>query len=272
MKWQFAAAAVLAVACSNAPEPSATASVSPTPSEQTPSVPAGSIVLVITHTTGFRHDSIPVAEATITALGTRGGFTVRYCRDAADVARLLTADALKQVNAVFFANTTGNLGLPDLDGFFAWVRAGGGVLGAHSASDTYHDEPRYIDMLGAEFRTHGNQANVDIVVEKQNHPATTGLGAFDFAQGKARVQFFDEIYHFTANNRGRVDTLLSLDRAPADGLPGENQPADMPISWAKTYGTGRVFYTALGHRNEVWQDARFQSHVLGAIRWVLGAN
>ena len=81
----------------------------------------------------------------------------------------------------------------------------------------------------------------------------------------------DEIYHFTANNRGRVDTLLSLTRAPADGLPGENQPADMPIAWAKTYGSGRVFYTALGHREEVWQDSRFQDHLLGAIRWALGS-
>jgi type 1 glutamine amidotransferase len=262
MRWPFAAAAVLAVACSNSPESMATAAVSPSPGEQ--QTPAPSTVLVITHTTGFRHDSIATAESTIAAIGARSNFNVRYCRDAADVTRLLTADALKQVHAVFFANTTGDLGFPDLDGFFAWVRAGGGVLGVHSASDTYHNEPRYIDMLGAEFRTHGNQASVDIVVEKQNHPATSGLGS--------RVQFFDEIYHFTSNNRGRVDTLLALDRAPADGLPGENQPADMPISWAKTYGTGRVFYTALGHRNEVWQDPRFQSHVLGAIRWVLGAN
>jgi type 1 glutamine amidotransferase len=46
----------------------------------------------------------------------------------------------------------------------------------------------------------------------------------------------------------------------------------MPISWTKAYGAGRVFYTALGHREEVWQDARFQTHLLGAIRWGLGAS
>jgi Uncharacterized protein conserved in bacteria len=31
-----------------------------------------------------------------------------------------------------------------------------------------------------------------------------------------------------------------------------------------------VFYTALGHREEVWQDPRFQQHLLGALRWALG--
>src|SRR6185437_5305482 len=99
------------------------------------------------------------------------------------------------------------------------------VLCAHSASDTYHNEPRYIDMLGGEFKNHGNQAQADIVVENRNHPATSALSS--------RWLVTDEIYHFKENNRGRVDMLLALDRQPADGLPGASQPKDMPISWTK---------------------------------------
>jgi type 1 glutamine amidotransferase len=232
------------------------------PADPVPSSSALPVVLVVTHTTGFRHSSIETAEATLDELArTSGRFSVAHCRNAPDVARMLTADALAQVGAVFFANTTGDLGLPDLDGFFRWLQSGGGFLGAHSASDTYHGEPRYIDMLGAEFRTHGDQAIADIVVENRSHPATSGLGN--------RLSVFDEIYHFTANNRGRVDMLLSLDHAPADGLPGAGQPGDMPIAWSKSFGSGRVFYTALGHREDVWLDARFRAHLLGAITWVL---
>ncbi len=263
-RWQAGLSLALAFACTGTTSSPGGAPAPTTASTPSPSQARAFTLLVVTHTTGFRHSSIPVAEATIATLGDRSGlFNVRYCRDAGDVARLMTTDALKQVNAVFFANTTGDLGLPDLDGFLAWIRGGGAFLGAHSASDTYHNEPRYLEMLGGEFLTHGNQATVDVVVERPNHPADAGLGA--------RFTILDEIYHFTANNRGRVETLLSLDRAPADGLPGENQPADMPISWGSTYGTGRVFYTALGHREEVWQDARFQTHLLGAIRWALRA-
>jgi type 1 glutamine amidotransferase len=30
-----------------------------------------------------------------------------------------------------------------------------------------------------------------------------------------------------------------------------------------------VFYTALGHRDELWSDTTFQRHVLGGLRWAL---
>jgi uncharacterized protein len=236
---------------------------SESPTEPTPP-PSGprARVMVVTYTEGFRHSSIPIAETTLQTLGNQSGlYDVVFCRTADDVRRMLTTDGLNGVDAVFFANTTGNLGIPDMQAFLGWIAAGHGFLGAHSASDTYHDDPRYLDMLGNEFQTHGNQAEVDAVVENASHPAVASLGA--------RYRVFDEIYRFTTNNRGRVDMLLSLDRAPADGLPDASQPGDFPLAWSKTYGTGRVFYTALGHREEVWQDARYRQHLLGAIRWAL---
>jgi uncharacterized protein len=63
--------------------------------------------------------------------------------------------------------------------------------------------------------------------------------------------------------------LLSLDRYPSDGLPQAGQLGDLPLAWAKDYGRGRVFYTALGHREDVWQNALHQQHILGGIRWLL---
>ena len=52
-------------------------------------------------------------------------------------------------------------------------------------------------------------------------------------------------------------------------VPEAGQPGDLPLAWAKDYGRGRVFYTALGHREDVWQSALYQQHILGGIRWVL---
>jgi type 1 glutamine amidotransferase len=204
-----------------------------------------------------------VAEATIGELGRESGlFTADFCRTQDDVRRLLTADGLRPYQAVFFANTTGNLGIPSLTAFLDWMAAGHAFLGAHSASDTYHDEPRYLEMLGNEFDTHGRETEVDIVVENSAHPAGAGLGS--------RFRIFDEIYRFRDNNRSRVSMILSLDRFPNDGLAQEGQPGDLPIAWTKSYGSGRVFYTALGHRDEVWRDARFRQHLTGALRWALG--
>jgi type 1 glutamine amidotransferase len=43
-----------------------------------------------------------------------------------------------------------------------------------------------------------------------------------------------------------------------------------PVTWCKTYGNGKVFYTSLGHREDVWENENYQKHILGAIKWALG--
>ena len=141
------------------------------------------------------------------------------------------------------------------------IREGHAFLGTHSASDTYHDAPAFLEMLGAEFETHGDETTVEARVEDRVHPAGAAL------DNPFRV--FDEIYEFRTNPRGRVNVLLSLDRHPADGHAAAGQQGDFPLAWYHTYGNGRVFYTALGHRDEVWNDARFQRHVVGGLRWAL---
>ena len=73
-----------------------------------------------------------------------------------------------------------------------------------------------------------------------------------------------------ANNRGDVTPLLTLDRYPDDGLDRAGEPGDLPLAWTRAHGQGRVFYTALGHRDELWLDAAFQRHVVGGLRWALG--
>lgn len=229
--------------------------------EPSPSPPTARIV-VVTHTTGFRHGSIPVAEQTLEALArTSSAFTVQFCRTTEDVRTMLSPTGLNGFDAVVFANTTGNLGLPDVGAFVDWVASGHGFAGMHSAADTYHDAPAYLDMLGNEFLTHGAEATVEARVENSSHPAAAPLGT--------RFTVFDEIYKFARQNRGAVTMLLSLDRHPADGLPDQNQPADLPLAWAKSHGRGRVFYTALGHRDDVWRNPLYQQHVLGGLRWIL---
>ena len=264
----IAAAVLLLSSCTPDGEPASTPPIAdPSPTGPSPSPPPSpgpspSRVLVVTHTTGFRHASIAVAEPVLRQLGqTSGVFDVEFARTADDVRQMMTAGALARQDAVIFANTTGNLGIPSVRDFLDWVAAGHGFAGMHSASDTYHDEPGYLAMLGNEFTTHGNEAAVDALVENATHPASAPLGA--------RFRSFDEIYRFARANRGDVIMLLSLDRHPADGLPDAGQPADLPLAWARSHGTGRVFYTALGHRDDVWQNAQYQQHILGGIRWVL---
>jgi len=219
-------------------------------------------VLVVTHTAGFRHDSINAAETTIEQLGSVNRlFDVRFCRTAADVTAMLTPQGLADVDAVFFANTSGNLGIPDVRAFLDWIAAGHAFLGTHSASDTYHESSDYIAMLGGEIETHGAIVEAEIRVDD---PADASV-----AHLAPRFRITDELYRFSHNSRSQVHVLLSMDRVPDDGVGVAGQPADLLMAWRREHGSGRVFYTAFGHRTEVWQDPRFRQHLLGALRWAL---
>ena len=117
-------------------------------------------LLVVTVTKGFRHSSIPTAEKVLGELAEKSGaYTVDYVRNDEDMAQKMTTAALKNYDGVIFANTTGELPLPDKDAFIEWIKSGKAFIGMHSASDTFHPYPPYIEMLGGEFETHHAQAD-----------------------------------------------------------------------------------------------------------------
>lgn len=237
-------------------------------------------ILVVTHTTGFRHSSIPTSEKVLKELGEKSKlFTVDYCRNGDDVKKMLTPEGLAGYDAVIFSNTTGNLGIPDLTAFLNWIKAGHAFLGMHSASDTYHPNDvggdlAYVAMVGGEFKTHAAQCEVVCKVEDAKHPAVKDLAPEYVVK--------DEIYEFwtTKDNVNKKEhfvqtredkhVLLALDKHPDDSHANAKEPGDYLISWCSMYGKGKVFYTALGHREDVWESEKYQKHVLGAIKWALG--
>lgn len=236
----------------------------PAPARDTP--PGGKPrLLVVTYAAGFRHASIPVAEQTLADLATRSGaFEASFARSAEDVKAMTTKDALAGFAGAFFVSTTGDLGIDDLAGFLTWIAEGHAFLGAHAAADTYHDRPEYLAMLGAEFDRHGAPCTVRLAIEDAAHPAASPLAP--------SFEITDEIYEWKASPRPNAHVLLSLDRHPPDGHPEAGQPMDLPLAWTRAHGKGRVFYTALGHGEDVWKDRRFQDHLLGAIRWSLASS
>ncbi len=233
-------------------------------------------LLVVTVTKGFRHTSIPTAEKILAELGQESGaFAVDYVRTDEEMAQKMTAAALKDYDGVIFANTTGDLPLPDKQAFLDWIKSGKAFIGMHSATDTFRGHKpldAYVEMIGGEFVHHGAQAEVDCINQDPKHPACRQLGP--------NFHLKDEIYLLNGFERGKVHGLLALDKHPNDQTPG-----DYPIAWCKDYGKGRVFYTSLGHREDVWDSntpadfkrenpkevsQAYQQHILGGIKWALG--
>src|SRR4051812_44336538 len=206
-------------------------------------------VLVVTVTKGFRHSSIPTAEKVLGQLAEKTGlFTVDYARveptdpqfngpdgkpdtnkvDTAIrnvLAEKMSASALATYDAVIFANTTGDLPLPDKQAFFDWIESGKGFVGMHSATDTFRGHKPldpYVLMIGGEFRHHDKQAEVDCINQDPKHPATKMLPP------KWHVK--DEVYLLNGFARTNVHGLLTLDKEPNSKAAG-----DYPISWCKKY-------------------------------------
>ena len=183
----------------------------------------------------------------------------------------------QKVDGVIFANTTGDLPLPDKEGFIKWVENGHGFMAMHSASDTFHNFRPYLDMLGGEFAGHGGQSSVELTALDAAHPAAVGVPSpWPIAK--------EEMYHFKSYERSKVRDIFASPTFPMDGKPDQGQAEHFPVSWVRNQGKGRVFYTSLGHREDVWDDnidlpnrlnppavaQQFQKHILGGIRWALG--
>ena len=218
-------------------------------------------VLYLTHSAGFKHDVLPLSKQILKQIGDRSGtFEVTATEDCA----LLSRDGLKDYHAVVFY-TTGELPVSEeqKSAFLNFIRSGKGFVGIHSATDTFYKWAEYGEMIGAYFDGHPWHQDVTINVENQNHPATRSLGK--------TLQIKDEIYQMKAFSRPRVHVLMSLDTRSVDLTvrAAHRQDKDYALAWWRDYGRGRVFYTALGHRPEVWQDERFQQHLVGALSWVL---
>ena len=57
----------------------------------------------------------------------------------------------------------------------------------------------------------------------------------------------------------------------AESMKGvEYQRPAYPSTWARMHGKGRVFYTSMGHREDVWTNPIFQDILTGGIAWALG--
>jgi type 1 glutamine amidotransferase len=210
-------------------------------------------VLVLTQTLGFRHASIPAAVDAVRRVAARDG---RYRVVFLPSASKLTPTALKGAKAVVFLLTSGELPLspPEKHALLAFVHDGGGLVGFHSATDTFHHWPGYIALIGAEFSHHPAPSSERLVVEDRTTPATRAL--------PPSFMIHEEFYVFKHDPRPRAHVLVRLDTGP--GGP------DRPLVWCRRSGTGRVFYDALGHFRQTWSDPRQLAVVSGGIAWAAG--
>jgi uncharacterized protein len=227
-------------------------------------------LLLVTESRGFVHDVVNrkgkdmcLVEKTFVELAKKHPFfEVDYTQDSRQA---IDGENLKKYDAVFFY-TTGELPLSDAQksDLLAFVKNGKGFGGSHCATDTFYKWKEYGEMIGAYFDGHPWNAGtkIKVIVEDKKHAATKHLGD--------SFVISDEIYQFkTPYDRSKLHVLMRLDMDSVKNQ-GKRADKDNALAWTHEYGKGRVFYTALGHQTEVWDDPRFQDHVLGGLRYMFG--
>ena len=139
------------------------------------------------------------------------------------------------------------------------IRDGKGFVGIHSATDSFRGEgiDPFIAMLGGEFISHGAQQEAPMKVVSPKFPGMEGLGE--------EFTIHDEWY---AQYKFPKDLHVILVQETA-GMKGKMyQRPSYPATWARMHGTGRVFYTSMGH-DRIWSHPTFRQVLLGGISWAL---
>ena len=243
-------------------------------------------ILFVTQSEGFVHPvvkrdgrELAVAERALKQLGQQTGLFEVDCTQ--DVAADFTKDNLQNYDIVAFY-TTGNLPIAeaDRDYFFnEWLpQKGHGVLGFHSAADTFHNYEPYWDMIGGTFVGHAwNAGNtVTIRVHDPEHPISQPFAAAaeldaDENGDPGYVQK-DEIYQYRHWQPKKVHVLSSLDYSGSPTKKGVPVKFGyhVPISWVRDYGEGKVYFNNLGHNDTTWTKQPVLDGIVQAVKWIRG--
>ena len=210
-------------------------------------------ILVITQSAGFRHQPVNragkdtcQAERVLAEIGKQSCvFTTVNSQNAI---QSITRENLKQFDGIFFY-TTGML-LPagdPRDALMEFIKSGKGLVGAHSAADTFKKYDGYVRMINGTFAGHPWNAGGTngFLNHESSHPTVAMLGK--------EFMWKDEIYQYNNFDPNAVRVLFSLNMAKSK----PQMPYHVPVCWVRSFGKGRVFFTNLGHNGSTWENETF---------------
>ncbi|MEO6245535.1 MAG: ThuA domain-containing protein, partial [Opitutaceae bacterium] len=233
-------------------------------------------------------------QQVLTELGAKHGYAFTFSKDGSKFA----PDYLAQFDAFFFY-TSGDLLSPGKDGnppmtaagkqaFLDAIAGGKGFIGTHSAADTFHtgemaetntNQPRtwryenrgehadpYIRMIGGELIVHGTQQVGRMVVTDPKFPGLAKRGgSFELLEEwYSMVNFAPDMHVLLVQDTAAMkDPFAGTKDWPPVGWDTPYKRPPYPSTWARMHGKGRVFYTAMGHREDNWLNPVFQEILLG---------
>ncbi len=192
------------------------------------------------------HNSGAYFPILATAL-TKDGINITYSENVDDLnpANLSLYDGL-----IVYANHE-NIKPAQEKALLDFVSEGNAFIPIHSASFCFKNSPEYIDLVGAQFMEHDTLTFAASITNKE-HPIMKEVSEFEA---------WDETY---VHDKIADDITVLMERVDGDHRE--------PWTWVKEYGKGKVFYTASGHDERVWNHPGFQKLIREGILWAVNEN
>ena len=162
----------------------------------------------------------------------------------------LNPTTLEPYHALVLYNNHAAIEGDELNALLEFVESGHGLVVLHCASASFQNSEEFIRLVGAAFKSHGT-GTFSAERVAPDHPVLRGVPPFET---------WDETYVHTKHNPVHR-TVLEVRREAGH---------EEPWTWVRTYGQGRVFYTAWGHDERTWGMAGFQELLGRGIRWAIG--
>jgi type 1 glutamine amidotransferase len=220
---------------------------------------------------------IPVHNYAFDQMGKRtGAYEAVFSNDI----EMFRPDKIKQFDAICFLNTVGVLfDDPELrQSLLAFIAGGKGFVGIHDAIATFVQYPKYDQwpafgqmVGGTENGGHlWNGETMTIKIEDTKSPLDASFAGQEFQIADQSFQLQEPVL------RDHLHVLTSIDIVKTPFIPGRRifpsraQDKDFPVTWIRSYGKGRVFYSALGHGAAVYTNPILLAHFLAGIQYALG--
>jgi type 1 glutamine amidotransferase/sugar phosphate isomerase/epimerase len=228
-------------------------------------------LLVIESLQGMSHDTIPHANVMLEEMGKiTGAWTTEFNNDLNN----LKYPKVTEYDAVFLNSIVGEFAadLEVRDGLARYVREGGGLGGVHGTPWASRNWDEFAEMIGSQSAPHRIEQGIMKVYDTAS-PIMKPFGGKD-------LPFREEYYRFEHEGRGRlrwdkvrVLMTVALDDPKVEPRPwtGYKRPDNVyPVTWIRSYGKGRVFYSSLGHMAETFMSPEIVGHLFAGMQFMLG--
>ena len=127
------------------------------------------------------------------------------------------------------------------------VSNGVGLAGCHGGMcDAFRMSTEWQFMTGGQWVSHPGGDGVEYTVNicKRANPITEGIEDFKVCSE-----------HYYLHIDPAIEVLATTRFPLVNYYHAANKPVDMPVAWTKFWGLGRVFYTSLGHHDDVFDKS-----------------